>query len=745
VKYWIIPVALFAFASSAAAKGFSGDTVQLCIKVPATRGPSFTVTLADPGIAVVASPNLSRTERGDVVHLVLARTESARMRSWFGTLRVASQGRKNYDVFLTAKHICALGSPEPQIAASRGAVPHAAAVSKATTPGIPGHSGTNQDLYVDVAVPPVVNAGSVFRSLFTAVNLTDQPIRVRLRLELPEGWTLSPQADFDGEKLIDSFDEIGGELEIEVSPIAKVATGEKVRIVGEVVGDPGHADAVAMVRIAGRGGLRAGQKGLSGYVQAATRGNDLESIDWPGTSANINLSGPVASGTTAALMYQKGLRLDQPPIVTTLAAEFSRLDVTLRSRKWNLYSGNYLLSSGGTLAGPFVRGRGATFKYTGSRLYSEISAGEPASFTGDYRGVLLRGQAQINSASGPMGLVVSNLNDAATGISGRTYDVSGAGAFGRYDRGIVRFGVKAGLMRLGIDSLESSGETVEGDFGLAGKLGNVTGRWRRMPAAVPGTYLPGDEHAGDGTLVLSKALRLTARGYRSSMETMGEPIPYVAKGSSAGINVITPAFRFSLRGNQRQSSYRTSTEQRTIQFTGGTTIGDVSISSFVELGRQTTSAASSKLSNFYLSTRWVQGGSSLYGAVSYYDYGTAPYRVRFDASASLRLSFLELDGGFWATHGPKYGGDPVVWSNVVIAAPAAFSLILGAEYVHGRAPYIRYVDPVTGLPLAPEIAADPTRAPFVGVPVEVPSAATRFTVGLRRRLTVPLSEPAQRE
>ena len=59
--------------------------------------------------------------------------------------------------------------------------------------------------------------------------------------------------------------------------------------------------------------------------------------------------------------------------------------------------------------------------------------------------------------------------------------------------------------------------------------------------------------------------------------------------------------------------------------------------------------------------------------------------------------------------------------------------------LYGREPYIRYVDPVTGLPLPPEIAADPTRAPFVGVPVEVPSAATRFTAGIRRRLTVPMS------
>lgn len=597
-----------------------------------------------------------------------------------------------------------------------------------------------RDLFVDLVASPTAAPGGDVKLILGVYSYEDVPLRIRLRLDDAAGFRPLDR-DFGDERTLEAGDEINAELHLEAPREVRDGESRIVRLFAEVVGEPGAAEAMAPVRIMRGGGLRAGQSGLGGSVQLASRGVDLGAGERGMPSGSLDLSGKLDRRTSVSVTVRRGLSLTQAPILGSYVDEQDRIAVDLRRPGWILTGGNQLLSSGGTLAGPFARGQGLTLRRTVGRTTGDLVVARPVSFTGDVGGRLARGSVGTTTRVGRVAVTFSDLARPGNRYSPGS-EAIGGGLDAALQRGTRhRLLVRAGVLRLAHDTgFTVTGGSFEGQYAFTSPRATANLRRRVMPPGITGLALAGDETSVDGSVTVARGLRASARAYRNAQETLGQRYAWAGEGVSGGLMVTSRAgHRLDLRGNHREATSAARTVQRTATLSAGMPLGPVTLDAMADVGRQTIGTRAAGIRSYRAGVRWFdEQAGSLSSGVSYHDYGTTPPRLRADLAASVRVRGLEVDGGGWVTRGPSFGGNPVGWANAVAPLPFGFGVIVGGEYVRGRVPYTRYVDPATGIPLPPEVADDPTQARLMGVPVDVPAAPFRLTLGVRRRLVLAL-------
>jgi hypothetical protein len=593
---------------------------------------------------------------------------------------------------------------------------------------------TSKDIWIDIATSAAVARGSSSRLIVNVINYEDNAVRIRLVPELSPGWKVLPSPLLDAQTL-ESGDEIDSELQLVVPRDVEVGSSHTVRLVVLIEGDDGVAEGLTNVRVHGGGGLKPGQSGVTGNVTAYEHGIDLELGQRGDLAFSADFAGPVGGGTTLSAMFKRGPRLDQGPILSSYVESRDRYALSLRNNNWILSGGNDIVSAGGSISGPFMRSEGASLRRMNRRIIGELTVGRPIAYTNEPGGLLARGNASVTFGESRIGLIASAVQRPATTYT-RSDTIRGAGLeadlrLGRH----VRLSGKGGVLRIANDtSAVVTGYPIEGQLNISAGPLIWNARARSMPASLPTTYLLPDE-LGTDLSIGSRLLRFAVRGQRFETERIGQ-VSWLSENASAGF-VLTAATgaRLDLRANWRRTTIYTSADQRTGSATVAIPVGLTWLDGAAEFGNQNNNSVRSPITTLRVGLRANQA----YASVSYYDFGTGEPRLRGDLRTSLRSRFVDLDGGMWASRGPSYGGQPGAWANLALPVGAGFSLIVGGEYVQRRVPYVRYIDPVTGEPLSPEIADDPTRAPFIGLPVNVHAGPWRATLGIRRSLVVPFN------
>jgi hypothetical protein len=536
----------------------------------------------------------------------------------------------------------------------------------------------------------------------------DADQRVRLRLVLPPGWTTQEDDATGREWLLEGWESLEGEIRVTVPRDALPGERHAVRVLGEVVGEPGYAAVYSWVQVTRRGGLRAGQVGLTGTTSLHASNLEAESLEGARYGGVVDLSGRLSRHTTLTLNYRQGPR-ESTLTNFRIAQEETRWSGNLRRPTWNFQFGNQVLSMGTVLTGPFVRGQGAQLRRTQGLLVGEITALQPASFSTAPAGHVLRGNLALSGARGRLGVAVSDFGRPAGGYStaprypedidpevlerlererralakAARNRVQGAGADAELNLAKVhRFTARAGVLRLS----NARGDTVqdvsaEALYAFQHRRATMNLRWRQMPVSLAGIQLPGDEHAADATLRVVGEWRLAGRVYRTRNLTLGNDFHSEGEGASAGVRWFRSGWRLDVSGNVREWSWgETPTEARTVNASFGMPLGPLSLNAFASVGEQRRDTVRAPSASYNGSLRWNGRAGSFSWSASYFETLSAPPRLRTDVLGSLRLGGWELAGGAWATRGLVRGGEPGLWTQLGAPVTPDLQLTLGVEH-----------------------------------------------------------------
>jgi hypothetical protein len=618
-------------------------------------------------------------------------------------------------------------------------LPTAASAQAASDSMAPQRPATAREFWVDLSARPVTGRGSTARLLFYIINYEDTTERIRLTLETSAGWRVLDSALLEREHTLESGEELEGELQVVVPADARVGSTHRVRLIVEIEGDPGVAESSVPIRVDASGGLAPNRAGLTGVGQIYRHGIDVGAQHGGTTAGSLELSGSIAPGLNVSGNFHRGHRLNLPPILSSYAAAGDRYSAEVRRGDLSLLAGNMVNAQGNAVTGPFTRIRGVTLRRSNGPVMGDVSWGRPVGFDGTARGGLVRGTVSLQTPRFRIAVLGSDLSRPTAGFSPGVR-ATGAGIEAAWSNSVHRLQGRAGYLALRGDTAGAvSGVPLEVNYALSTHMLNTSVRYRQMPPSLPGVYNPPAELSGDIAVRLKGALRVNARGYRTQAEVLAPFGSWSSEGLSGGLQLLPGGgYRLDIRANYRETVSARTTTQRTVQASGSLPAGPLMLDAFMDLGRQLSGGVQTPTRVLRGGARWNSMGNSVFGTLMYSDYGRGLPRLRADVFATLRMPYVDLDGGMWASRGPSYGGTPGVWGNLAISLTHGFSVSAGGEFVRGRIPYTRYVDPITGEPLSPEAADDPTRGPLIGIPVQVPSSPWRGTLGLRRGLAIPL-------
>jgi hypothetical protein len=536
----------------------------------------------------------------------------------------------------------------------------------------------------------------------------DQDERVRLRLHLPSGWTLLDR-DIEGQELfLESWENVEGEIRVAVPKDARPGERHILRVVGEVIGEPGGADVFSYVQVVKRGGLKAGDVGLTGTASLLATNFAVESFDGARYGGVVDLSGKLTRQTTLSLNYREGPR-ESNLTNYRIAQEETRWSGTLRRPEWSMQFGNQITSTGNVLTGPYVRGQGLTLRRTQGFLTGDVTLAQPTSFVGNPGGHLVRGTV---AHSGKRGRVAAAFSDFGRPVGGYSTAplypqdidpdsleklererlavekapsnrVQGAGLDLELRAGALhRVNLRSGLLRLH----NAQGDTIEdpsfeAQYSLNHRRANFNARWRQMPQSLQGLQLPGDELAVDGSLKVIGEWRLAGRAYRTLNQTLGNSFHSEGEGASFGIRYFKQGWRLDARGTRRAWSYgQQPTVARTINFSFGVPVGALSFNGFADIGEQRRDTLRQPTESYRGDLRWSGKAGTASWSASYYETLSSPPRLRADLLGSLKLGEWELAGGAWATRGVARGGEPGIWTQ--IGMPVSYDLLLFTGIEH---------------------------------------------------------------
>jgi hypothetical protein len=550
--------------------------------------------------------------------------------------------------------------------------------------------------------------GSLVVLRYSINSYEDQDTRVRLHLDLPTGWVVLDR-DIEGrELLLEAWENLEGEIRIQVPKDARPGERHRVRVVGEVMGEPGGAAVFSYVQIIRRGGLKAGQVGLAGTTSLVATTVALETMGGARYGGVVDLSGKLARETTLTLNYRQGPR-ENALTNYRIAQEETRWSGSVRRPGWTLQFGNQLSSSGNVITGPYVRGQGVSVRRTQGLLLGDVTIAQPTSYIGDPGGHLVRGSGGIGGKRGRAALTFSDFGRPVGGYStaprypedidpdslerlererkaleaAARNRVQGAGLDTELRSGEShRLTVRAGFMRLH----NAAGDTIadsslEAQYAFNHRRATLSAGWRRMPQSLQGIYLPGDELALDGSLKVIGEWRLAGRAYRTSNQTVGNSYRSENEGAAFGIRYYRQGWRTELRGNYREWSYgQQPTIARTISASVGVPVGPLTLSGYADVGEQDNGTARQSTASYRGDLRWTGKAGSAAWSASYYEALNSAPRLRTDVLGSLKLGEWEVAGGAWATRGWQSGGDPGVWTQLGIPVRYDLQLSLGVEH-----------------------------------------------------------------
>jgi hypothetical protein len=553
-----------------------------------------------------------------------------------------------------------------------------------------------------------VSPGALVVVRYAINSYEDTDHHVRLRLILPDGWTLLDR-DIEGrEFFLESWETVEGELRVAVPKDARAGERHRVRVLGEVIGEPGAAAVYANVQVVRRGGLKAGAVGLTGTTSLHATNFAVENLDGARYGGVVDLSGSMGRGTTLSVLYRQGPR-ESTLTNYRIAQEDTRWSGTLRNRDWQVQFGNQVNSSGNVLTGPYVRGQGVSVRRTQGLVVGDVVVAQPTTFNSAPAGHVVRGVVGVSGARGRASLVFSDFGRPVGGYStapiyppdihpdsleqlererraaeqAPSNRVQGAGADVELRMAKVhRVNVRGGGMRLHNAAGDSITEpSAEAQYSFTHRAASFNARLRRMPQSLQGIYLPGDETSLDASLRIIGEWRVAGRAYRSSNHTLGNSYQSENEGASLGVRYYRQGWRLDVRGNHREWSYGTSpTVARMLNVAIGVPVGPLTFSGHAAVGSQRQDTLRRPTESYRGDLRWNGRAGSASWSASYYETLNRPPRLRTDVLGSLKLGDWEMAGGAWATRGWQSGGDPGVWTQLGVPVTYDLQLTLGIEH-----------------------------------------------------------------
>jgi hypothetical protein len=553
---------------------------------------------------------------------------------------------------------------------------------------------SSRDMEAEVIPTPRAAApGGVVKLMWAIFSYEDTDERVRLRVDAGPGWRLLDSEDDGVEVLVEAWEVVEGELYLQVPEDATIDSRQLVRLVAEVVGEPGEIEGRNYVSVARRGGITPGVPTIVGASTFGLSQLGVAGMDGSRPTGALELSSKFGKTSTFSFSYDQGVE-------NTLSnfryeEERTRVTGTLRHAGWDASFGNYVSAQGNALTGPYVRGRGVSIRRPAGRLVSELTVAQPNAIGGLAAGHVVRGRAGLRTSRMTVALSASDFGRPAGGYTtlstvqttlvdldtqeqldferrltaaAASNRVTGVGLDAEFQparghRVSVRSG---GLWLSNAAGAEAGGATGEASYSLNTKPATLNLHWRDTPPTVSGIAIPGDELAADGSVRLVGDLRLVARAYQNASETAGTDLSSRGEGGSVGLRLSHGARRVEVRGNYRESTYASTNVRRTISVTAATPVApSTTLSGNADVGEQDTGTRVDPVAFYRTDLRWTkEAGTVSLGASHTESLGIG--RQRLDLMASLQFGELELAGGAWATRGYTAGGQPGMWTSVGI-------------------------------------------------------------------------------
>jgi hypothetical protein len=555
---------------------------------------------------------------------------------------------------------------------------------------------------VQRAAPP----GGAVRLRFSVVNLEETDQQVRLRVVAGPGWTVLNPEFTERDWLIERFNWIQGEIDLGVPDEAQVGDRELVRLLVQLVGEPGEIEARNYVSVAKGGGIKPGVATASGSVTAGLSQLGIAGLGSTRQVRAVVLSSKFGPDSNFSLSIDQGLQEN----LSNFRYEEARTRVSgsLRYGGWMVNFGNLVSAPGNALSGPFVLGLGARVQRPAGRLLTELTVAKPNTITAVAGGHLVRGRVGLRTPKFTVAAaasIFSRPTGGYTAISNVQTSVLDPSTQEEVDfeRRLTSSRASNRVHGLGVDTefrparahhitfrvgglwlSNASGDNVgavvgEASYRVNSKRAAFNMRWRGMPPTVTGIFIPGDEVAADGSFLMGRNVRLVAGGYRNSTGTFGRILSAQTEGASVGLRFTHRATRLEVRGNYRESLYSDTTVRRTISFIAGTPVGPLTVTASADLGTQESRARQNHVGLYRSDVRWTgKPGMVSFTASLLQTAGVRQQRI--DLLGSLKLAGFELAGGAWATSGYTSGGRPGVWTSVGVPVGWESMLLLGVDY-----------------------------------------------------------------
>lgn len=574
-------------------------------------------------------------------------------------------------------------------------------------PDVPEGTRTSKRIESAIAAVPRTGApGTPVRIFYTVSSYEDGESRLRLRIHGGAGWTLLDPEIEEREWLLGAWEDLEGEIYLLIPEDAPVGEWQLVRLLVEVVGEPGEIEALTRVSIVKRGSARPGVPILSGSStigMSQLRGGGVH----PQGMGALSLSSTFGRQSHFSFSYDQGLR--QTLSNHRYEEEHTRVSGNLRHQGWDLNFGNYVSSLGGALTGPYVRGRGASLRRVAGRLLSEFVVAQPNTVGGAATGHLVRGRAGVRTSTTTIALTASDFGRPAGGYTTlptvqTTVQAPEAEEELDFERRLTAGAAANRVQGLGVDvefrptrahrftakggrvwlsnaaGAHANAPTGEASYTLSTPQAMVNARWRDTPRTVSGISIPGDELRADASLrIFSAPVRAVGSAYQTSLETVDSHFYSRGKGGSVGVRYVRGTRHVEVRGNYRESQYNTTTVRRTMSVLTGTPVGPFSLNGNAEIGHQDTRTRHDGVAYYRGDLRWVRDTGTMTVTATHSNTGRVTQQ-RLDLLASLNAGAWELAGGAWATRRYTSGGRPGIWTSV--GAPIRDELILmfGVDY-----------------------------------------------------------------
>jgi hypothetical protein len=564
-------------------------------------------------------------------------------------------------------------------------------------------SAKNLQITVE-AIPEAAPPGGVVTLHYTVDSFEESDERVRIRVLAAEGWTATAPEEQQSEWMVPATDAIEGRIDLLVPQDAAVDSRHLVRLIGEVIGEPGVIEGRTYVSVVGRSRSTPNTPRMSasstvGLSRVGGSVQDAQSL----TALQLSTS---VGRTSVSFSYQQG-------VLDTLSnyrydVEPRQITGIVRAAGWEINFGNRLPSTGNSLTGPFANAVGASLKRARGALIADLTVGQPARFGEEAAGHLVRGRAGLKGRKGFVALAISDFGRPDGGYTtlapvqqipldadaeeqleiereftarAPSNRVQGAGMEIEFRpvRG-HRFTARTGALRLSNSVGERSTSAVgEAAYSwTASRRATLNVRWREMPQTLSGLYIFGDERTVDGALRLTGSWRLVGRGFENSSETFGRAIQSRSAGGSTGLSYARDAWQVEARWNHRQSQFRERTVRRTVSVNGAMPVGALRLSANADVGSRDDGIQRQPIAYYRSELRWTGEAGFLTVDLSHSDTGDTTIR-RGDVIASLNVNRWELAGGGWVTHGYIAGGEPGMWTSVGIPTGRELLLTVGVD------------------------------------------------------------------